>query len=109
MDANQARADANMKTHIQEIIAKMEDNYERMMAEILAETEVIRSRTKARQEKRMESNFTAFLIETVACQETTEARLRCKEPISEDMESGAEHREVPKEHAVVRSWGIRKK
>jgi hypothetical protein len=34
-------------------------------------------------------------------QETTEARLEYRKPTSEDIESGAEHREVPKEHSAV--------
>jgi hypothetical protein len=47
--------------------------------------------------------------ETVACQETTEVRLGCKKPTSEDKESEVKSRKVLKEHAVVRSSGIRKK
>jgi hypothetical protein len=39
--------------------------------------------------------------ETMACQETTEERMECTKPTSEDTESEAEHREVPKEHVAV--------
>jgi hypothetical protein len=39
----------------------------------------------------------------MACKETTEARLECKEPISVDMESEAKYREVSKEHAAVQT------
>jgi hypothetical protein len=44
-----------------------------------------------------------------ACQETTEARLECKEPTSEDMEPEMEYQEVSKEEAAVRSSGALKK
>jgi hypothetical protein len=37
----------------------------------------------------------------MTCQETTEARLECKEPTSEYMEFEAEHLEAPKKHAAV--------
>jgi hypothetical protein len=46
-----------------------------------AETEAIRTETKAMRDKRMEDNMKA-------CQETT-----CKEPTSEDMEPETEHQE----------------
>jgi hypothetical protein len=45
----------------------------------------------------------------IACQETTEACLECKEQTSGDMESEAEYREVPKEEAKVKSSGRIKK
>jgi hypothetical protein len=41
--------------------------------------------------------------------ETTEARLECKEQTSEDMESGEERREVPKERAALQPVGGRRK
>jgi hypothetical protein len=40
--------------------------------------------------------------EMMACQEMTEACLDCKEPTSEEVESGVEHREVSVEHAAVK-------
>jgi hypothetical protein len=48
--------------------------------------------------------------EMVACQETTEAFLECKEPTSKEMESEvAEHEEVPMESAVAKPVGGWKK
>jgi hypothetical protein len=47
--------------------------------------------------------------ETMACQDTTEARLECEEPTSEDMESEVEHLEVSKEHAAAESGKARSK
>jgi hypothetical protein len=52
----------------------------------------------------------AWRTETMVCQETTKARLECKEPTLVNMESGAEHREVSKEHAEVEPvGGLRKR
>jgi hypothetical protein len=51
----------------------------------------------------------AWRTETMVCQETMKARLECKEPTLVNMESGAEHREVSKEHAEVEPVrGLRK-
>jgi hypothetical protein len=41
------------------------------------------------------------IIETRACQEATEACLESKEPVSMEVESVAEHEEVPKEEVAV--------
>jgi hypothetical protein len=44
---------------------------------------------------------------TVACQEKTDTFMDCKEPTSENMDSGAEHREAPMEDSIVkpaRGW-----
>jgi hypothetical protein len=41
----------------------------------------------------MEANMDAWREEMMAYQETTEARLECKEPSSEDMEPKTEHEE----------------
>jgi hypothetical protein len=49
------------------------------------------------------------LRETMSCQVTTDACLHSKELNSEDMESEAEHREVPTEEAAVKSSGTMKK
>jgi hypothetical protein len=40
--------------------------------------------------------------ETMAGQETMEARLECEKPTPVDMESESEHREVPNEYAVLK-------
>jgi hypothetical protein len=79
------------------------------MIEIQAETEAIRARTKAMQEKRLEANFNACRKETVACQETTEANPEEKASTSKEMESEVEEHEVPMESAVVKPVGGRKK
>jgi hypothetical protein len=47
--------------------------------------------------------------ETMAGQETTEARLECEKATSVDMETEAEHREVPTEAAALKSSGRTKK
>jgi dGTP triphosphohydrolase len=105
MDANQAKADASMKTYMQE----MKDSMQEIMAKI---EDSLREEIKSGQAE-MRTTVSAFgdkmgaLIagmkdgqkKTVACQETMEARLECKEPSSKEMESEVEPREVPKEHA----------
>jgi hypothetical protein len=70
------------------------------------ETEATRAETKANQaktevmwDKKMEANMNVWRKETMICQETTEARLECKEPTLEDMK--AVHREVPMEDAAA--------
>jgi hypothetical protein len=45
----------------------------------------------------------------MACQETTEACLECKEPTSEKMKSGTVYKEIPKEDAAVKSSQALKK
>jgi hypothetical protein len=128
MDANQVKADASMKTHRQEIIAKIHANQEKTMAESRAWQKKIQAKAEASRkiksgQAEMRSTVNAFgdkmgaLIagmkdgqtEIMACQEMMEAHLECKEPSLKEMEFGAENQEVPKEHAVVRSSGIRKK
>jgi hypothetical protein len=47
--------------------------------------------------------------ETMACQETTEACLECKEPASDKMEYEVEHQEAPEEDAIVKPVEGRKK
>jgi hypothetical protein len=69
---------ANKKTMHERMMAKLDAHHERMMAKL-----------------------DAHHVRTMACLETTEAHLECKEPTLEEMESKAEHREVPKEHAAV--------
>jgi hypothetical protein len=52
----------------------------------------------------------AWRKETTACQEATEANPEKMEVSVEDIQSGAEHREVPKEHAALKSvGGLRKR
>jgi hypothetical protein len=59
--------------------------------------------------ERIMAKIDAHLERKMACQETTEARLECKEPIPMDRESEAENLEVPKEEAEVKSSGAMKK
>jgi hypothetical protein len=49
--------------------------------------------TKAMRDKTREANMNACRRETMACQETTEAHLECKEPTSEGMEPETVHQE----------------
>jgi hypothetical protein len=85
-----------------------------------SETEAIKARTKAMRDKRVEANSNAGLKETVVCQVTTEASpmetnpeavasRECEEQYPRELESGAEHQEVLKEEAAVRSSRAMKK
>jgi hypothetical protein len=90
MDANQAKADANLKEITasmknQELLVRMEANQEKIMAMLNA------------------------YHEKMACQETMEACLECKEPSPKERESEAERQEVPMEEATVKSSRIIKK
>jgi hypothetical protein len=69
------------------------------------------SRMDIHQEKMEAANHSLreWAKETMACQGTMEARLECKQPNSEDMETGAKYREVPEEHAAVRPVGGQRK
>jgi hypothetical protein len=69
---------AAIKAGFEEIIAEMRAGHQEEMAEMRA----WRKGMKAGREK-------------------TRLPLECKGPTSEDMESGPEHREVPKEHSAV--------
>jgi hypothetical protein len=55
--------------------------------------------------ERMKASVNAWQEETKANREATEACLDSKKPNPEEMESGAEHREVPEEHATVKPVG----
>jgi hypothetical protein len=75
--------------------------------EMLAKMVANQAGMKTMQQK-MDSNLREIIEdmriwrkEMKAGQEMTETCLECKAPASEEMESGAEHREVPKEHATV--------
>jgi hypothetical protein len=72
--------------------------------------------TKAMRDKRMKSNLNAWREETVACQETAEARLECKKPNPEETESNpvkvksvAVHEEFRTEDAAAKPSGTMKK
>jgi hypothetical protein len=113
MDADQEKRWANMKAWREEMDAEME---------------AIRARTKARQVKMMEGNFTTCRKETVACQEMTEANPEEEEPspqeitrriektqvelptveasldpLTKKLEEKSERQEIPKEGAAVAS------
>jgi hypothetical protein len=57
----------------------------------------------------MKANVNAWRKGMMAYQETTEAFLDSKEPNPEEMQSRAEHWEVPKEYITVKSSGALKK
>jgi hypothetical protein len=118
MDAHQARMEAEDKA---------------WREEIQAETEAIRARRKAVREERMKTNMDACMEpnpgekeaaaerqetpneevaihplracqnETVACQETVEARLEEEKPASVEMKPEVAHQEVPREHTAVKA------
>jgi hypothetical protein len=82
MDANQAKEDANIKTTQD----KMEANMGSMQAELKSAIKDLKINGE----------------ETMACQETMEARLEGKEePASEEMKPEVAYQEVSREHATV--------
>jgi phage host-nuclease inhibitor protein Gam len=87
--------------------AKTDANEERMNVNLRKMKEEMKSTVSAIQEK-----MDAWIAEMkdgrkekTARQETTEACLDSKEPNPEAMQSGGEHRKVPKEHAAVKPIG----
>jgi hypothetical protein len=110
--AGQAKAEANHeeikreriadREHMHQMLAKMEarieENNEKF--EVLQGTLVFRINAWTTEMK-------AEQKETMACQQTTEARLECKETTPKDTE--AMHRKVPMKDAVVKPVGGRKK
>jgi hypothetical protein len=76
---------------------KMDDGQEEMKAQMASRTEANHKKFMGAMEATHERMF--------SCLEKTETRLECKEPTSEDMESGAEHREVPKKLVAVKPIG----
>jgi hypothetical protein len=118
--ANQEKADANMETN-QEMLtrmeAKMDINLKEMKEEMLAKMEARMEDNNEKSEilqntlvswmyihqRSWRPQFTprSWRKEAMACQETMEVHLKCKELTSQDMECEAEHQEVPKEHATV--------
>jgi hypothetical protein len=109
--ADQENAEAN-REHMQQMMAKTETDREEMMARMDANQE--RTNASLREEiqsgqAKMRSILDVWIVdmkdgrkETMASQETTEARLECEERTSVDMESESEHWEVPKEDAIVK-------
>jgi hypothetical protein len=106
----EAKADANYK----EMKGEMKEVMKAQMASFVSWMDI--------HQEKMEAAIhvlRAWRREMMACQEMMEAHLECKEPTSEDMESEAEHWEVPKEHATVetgrapnkwhRDWHLDKK
>jgi hypothetical protein len=64
--------------------------------------------TKAMRDK-MKANLNAWREETMAFQETAEARLECKEPNPEEVKSLDIHEEFRTEDATAKSLGTMKK
>jgi hypothetical protein len=104
MELPLARMNASIREHVQEITARMEmmnanqvimnANLKEMREEIKSGQAEMRSIVEA-----IIDEMDAWQKVTMACQETTEAHLKCKEPTSEAME--AEQEKVPKEHAEM--------
>jgi hypothetical protein len=100
------------KQEVEQILEVLKTMIEKMRAEteaIQAETEATRARTRAMRDKRMKANRDACIEdikdtqeETMACQQTMEARLEEEEPASVDMTPEVSHEQkVPMEDAVV--------
>jgi hypothetical protein len=88
MDANQANTDAN-QARMNVELREMKEEIKSCQAEIKSLLSVI--------EKKIDPavhSMRARRKYMMACKDTTEACLECKEPTSEKMDSGAEHREV---------------
>jgi hypothetical protein len=90
-----------MERHIGSLASRMEAGQEERKAEMKAKREKVDAWL---------ADMTGCRKERMTSQETTEARLECKEPTSEETESAAERRELPKEHAAVKPvGGLRKR
>jgi hypothetical protein len=104
MDANQAKTDASQE--------RMNVSLREMKEEIKSGQAEMKSTVSAIQEK-MDASIADMKDgrkERTALQEMTEAGLDSKEPNPEEMQSEAEHREVPKEHTAVKFvGGLRKR
>jgi hypothetical protein len=96
----QEKADANMRNK-EEMLARLEAKIETKKEEVDAmqlkanpvETEATVERQEIPSEEAAVHSIRAWQKETMACQETTEARLEFKEPTSEDTEPETEHKE----------------
>jgi hypothetical protein len=86
-----AKADANQR----EMKEEMKEVMKAQMASLLSWMDIHHEKMEA-----AIHTLRTWRKEMMACQEMVEACLECKEPTSEDMESEAEHWEVPKEHAT---------
>jgi hypothetical protein len=91
----QEKADANRKIYKEEMMEKMDANMKTMLARMDA------------MHKKMMDRMDAWLTdtndnreETMACQETMEACLECKEPASEEIKPEVADEEVPLEDAT---------
>jgi hypothetical protein len=103
-----------MQQMMEFVLAKMDGRHEKM-ARLKARMYAVHGKMIASQERTI-AKMDAWPAEMkdgrkekIACQETTEARLECKEPTSVDMKSEAEHREIPTEHTAVESGKAPKK
>jgi chromosome segregation ATPase len=105
-DVNQEKLDKmdskqeEMKAQMASLASKIDVNQERMESTVNVAQEKMEAWIAEMKDGRKE---------IMACQETTEACLECKEPTSQKMNFGAEHQEVPKEHAGVKNSGAMKK
>jgi hypothetical protein len=103
MDANRKEIKEDIKADIEKMATRLEDKVETNQARTNSTLEGLDAKINMHQEKKEARihSMRAWRKEKMTCQETTEAHLEFKEPTSEDMQSEAYHREVPKEHAIV--------
>jgi hypothetical protein len=126
MDANEANTNAEMKADREQMLAKIganqektddkqegiNENLRKMREEIKSGQAEMKATINAIQEKMnvWVAEMKDGREERTALQETTEAYLDSREPNPEEIQSGAEHREAPKEHAAVKPvGGLRKR
>jgi hypothetical protein len=95
--ANREKTEARIETCQEQINAEIKTDLEDVEATDLEanpeETEAVVELQEITNEKAAIHSLREWRKETMACQETTEARLECKEPTSEDMEPETEHQE----------------
>jgi hypothetical protein len=108
MKSNQEKVEANRKADCEVLKEMMDANTKAIQEEILARMDASKKAVQKKMDRHQE-NMEAWIVdkmdgqkETMACKEMMEAYLECKEPTSMDMESEAEHREVPEEDPIVK-------
>jgi hypothetical protein len=90
---------------------KMQQMMEYLLAKIDATLKEMLTKINANQEKidACIAEMGVWQKETMACQEAMDACLESKEPTSLEVESKAEHEEVPMEGAAVKTFTALKK
>jgi hypothetical protein len=117
MKADKEEGKANVKTHMQEIMAEMKADREAHVQEIVVKIDAIADKMEAavqsiRSER--DGKIQRRIVNVMEWQEIPKegavvASLESKEPGSKELESEVERRDVPTEEAAVKSSGRTKK